>query len=92
MNNLWWCNISHLHDLVEEDINITISMNGVCYNNDYDHEYDDAIPSLLVFKPQKFIWIPSNTIDILGLMTRKSQGVDEMIKYPLLFTSIYLGL
>ena len=84
--------MAHLHDLVEETSTITIITTGVYYNNDYDHEDNDAIPSLLVFKPQKFIWIPSNTIDILGLMTRKCQGVDEMIKYPLLFTSIYLGL
>ena len=44
--------MSRLHDLVEEARTITISMTGVYYKDDYDHKYDDKIPSLLVFEPQ----------------------------------------
>ena len=33
----------HLHDLVEEASTITIIMTGVDYNDDYNHEDDDAI-------------------------------------------------
>ena len=58
--------MDNLHDLVEEAINITISTTGVDYNNDDDHEDDDAMPSLSVFEPPEFVCTPSNTIDIFG--------------------------
>ena len=46
--------MDHLHDLVDQASNITSSTTGVDYNDDYDHEDDDAMPSLLFFEPQDF--------------------------------------
>ena len=74
MNNLWWCNIAHLNDLVEEDSTITISTTGVYYKNYYNHEDDDTITSLLFFGPQKFVWLPSNTISIFGADDKEKSG------------------
>ena len=51
-------NISHLYDLVEEASNINSITNGVYYNDDNDHEYDDAMTSLLVSEPQEFVRPP----------------------------------
>ena len=58
--------MAHLHGLVEEASTITSSMTGVDYNDDYDHEDDDAMPSLLAFEPQEFTWTSSNEINIFG--------------------------
>ena len=66
--------MAHLHDLVEETSTITIITTGVYYNNDYDHEDNDAIPSLLVFEPQKFVWPPSNIISIFGTDDKADSG------------------
>ena len=41
--------MAHLNDLVEEASTINSSITGVEYNNDHDHEDDDAMPSLLFF-------------------------------------------
>ena len=73
MKHIFWCNMAHLHGLVEEAITITSSMTGVDYND--DHKYDDATPSLLVSEPQDFIRPPSKSIFYLALMTRQRQGV-----------------
>ena len=51
--------MSHLHYLLGEDSNITISMTGVDYNDYYDHKDDDAMPSFLVFESQEFARPPS---------------------------------
>ena len=58
--------MAHLHDLVEESSAITSSINGVDYNDDYDHEDDDTMRSLLVFESHEFYHPPSNTIAIFG--------------------------
>ena len=46
--------------------NITISMTGIDYNYEYDHEYYDTIPSFLFFESQELVWPTSNTIAIFG--------------------------
>ena len=58
--------MAHLHDLLGQDSNITISMTGVDYNDDYDHKDYDTMPSLLVFEPQEFSRPLSNAIAIFG--------------------------
>ena len=45
MKHIWWCNMNHLCDLVDEASTITSSMTGVDYNDDNGHEYDEAMPS-----------------------------------------------
>ena len=52
--------------MMEGDSTITVSMTGVEYRNDYDHEDDKKMTSLLVFEPQEFAWPPSNKISIFG--------------------------
>ena len=41
--------MSHLHYLVEEASTITSIITGVDYNDEYDHEDDDEMTSLLFF-------------------------------------------
>ena len=66
--------MNHFHDLLKEYINITISTNGVEYNDDDDPKDNDAIPTLLVFEPQEFVRLPSNTIAIFGLNDKENAG------------------
>ena len=66
--------MDHFHDLVEEDSTFTSSTTGVDYNNDYDHEDDDTMPSLLVFEPQEFAHPPSNAISIFGTDNKSKIG------------------
>ena len=49
MNQIWRCNMSHFHDLVEEASTTSSSTNCVYYKDDNDHKHDDTIPSLLLF-------------------------------------------
>ena len=58
--------MDHLRDLLEEASTITSSTTGVRYSNDDDHEYDDTMPSFLVFEPQEFVCPPSIKIAIFG--------------------------
>ena len=44
--------MAHLNYLVQEDSTITSIMTGVDHNDDYDHEDDESMPSLLVFNTQ----------------------------------------
>ena len=41
--------MAHLHGLVDETSTMNSSITGVDYNDNYDHKYYDAMPSLLVF-------------------------------------------
>ena len=66
--------MDHSHDLVEEDSTFTSITTGVDYNNDYDHEDDDTMPSLLVFEPQEFAHPPSNAISIFGTDNKSKIG------------------
>ena len=58
--------MAHLHDLVEESITLTSSTADVDYNDDDDHEDDDATPYLPVVELQEFVRTPSNKISIFG--------------------------
>ena len=69
--------MDHLHDLVEYSSPITSSTTGVDYNNDNDHEYDDAIPSLLVFELQEFVWPPPNAISIFVTEYKAKAGCGQ---------------
>ena len=66
--------MASLHGLAEEASNITSSTTGADYNDDYDHEDDESIPSLLVFELQEFIRPTSNEIAIFGADDREKAG------------------
>ena len=74
MKQLFWCNMAHLHYLLDEYSTITSITTGVDYNNDDDHEDDDAMPSLLFFHPQEFVRSPSNAIAIFGSNDKEKTG------------------
>ena len=54
-------------------------MTGFDYNNDYDHEDYDTIPSLLVFEPQEFSPPPSNSISIFGADDKSKTGCGQYV-------------
>ena len=66
--------MASLNYLAEEASNITISTTGADYNDDYDPEDDEAIPSLLVFELQEFIRPTSNEIAIFGADDKEKAG------------------
>ena len=74
MNQLMWCNMTYLHDLVEKAITVTSSMTGVDYNDDNDHEDNASMPSLLVSEPQEFFRPPLNSISIFDADEKAKAG------------------
>ena len=84
--------MDHLHDLVEEASTITSSMTGVDYNDDYDHKYDYAMPSLLDLILNSSPGHLQTKFPYLAMMTRQSQGVAEMLQYPIMVVSMYVRL
>ena len=63
-----------LYALVEQVSTITSSTTSVDYNDEDDHEYDDAIPSLLVFELQESVRPPSNVIANFGANNKLREG------------------
>ena len=74
MKQLWRCNIANLNYLMDKASNITISMTGIDYNYEYDHEYYDTIPSFLFFESQELVRPTSNTIAIFGADDKAKAG------------------
>ena len=66
--------MAHFHGLVEDNITITSGTTSVDYNDNYDHEDDDTMPSLLVFEPQDFSRPLSNAIVVFGDYKKTKSG------------------
>ena len=66
--------MAHLHDLVEGVGTINSSTTGVDYNDDDDHDNDDAMTTSLVFEPQEFVRPPSKQIAIFGADYKAKSG------------------
>ena len=71
--------MAHLHYLVWQGSTITISMTDVDYNNDYEHEDDDAMLSLLVLIIKSSPGHLQTQLLYLVLITRQRQGMAEMM-------------
>ena len=71
--------MAHLHYLVWQGSTITIIMTDVDYNNDYEHEDDDAMLSLLVLIIKSSPGHLQTQLLYLVLITRQRQGMAEMM-------------